>query len=76
MSAEKIDRLLEVKLLLSVMKSDKEFNSDTNSCRTCGSELLPSGVITHDQTCKWFAWNSLFSERDNIRNDLGFDPFG
>lgn len=76
MSAEKVNRFLEVSLLLSVMQSDKEFDADTNSCRTCGSQLTPSGIIPHAPSCKWFNWNDLFSERDNLRAEIGFNPLG
>jgi len=74
MSAGKVNRFLEVSLLLSVMKSEKEFDADTNSCRTCGSQLTPAGIIPHHPSCKWFNWNGLFSERDNLRAEIGFNP--
>lgn len=75
MSAEKVERFLEVSLLLSVMKSEKEFDADTNSCRTCGSQLTPAGIIPHKPSCKWFDWNGLFSERDTLEVELGGNPF-
>lgn len=76
MSAENVNRFLEVSLLLSTMKSDKEFDTETNSCRTCGSKLTPAGIIPHAPSCKWFNWNGLFSERDNLLSEIGFNPLG
>lgn len=58
------------------MRSDKEFDADTNSCRTCGSQLTPAEIIPHDPSCKWFNWNGLFSEKDNLETELGRNPFG
>lgn len=58
------------------MKSDKEFNAETNSCRTCDSKLTPAGIISHNPFCKWFNWNGLFSEKDNLETELGRNPFG